>query len=247
MRVFVFFPVCNEGEAAASLIERVIAECDRLDLHYRVVVVDDGSTDGGLDSWQTVARGRDVTVLRHDQNRGLQAALTTGLLWIDREARPDDVVIMMDGDDTHDPTHFSPMLAAIASGSDIVIASRYRKGARVIGVGRFRRLLSRGSSSWGRLFFRLPGVRDFACGFRAFRASLLRAARERWGARLFELEGFGFICSVELLVRLSAFATRISEVPLVLHYERKKGPSKMSALRTARGYWALWRIAKRWR
>jgi dolichol-phosphate mannosyltransferase len=244
--VYVFFPVFNEGAAARSLFERVCRECGKLGLRYRVLIVDDGSTDDSMVGLGSPAQEGELTVISHGGNRGLKEALATGLAWLRKAVRPEDVVIMLDGDDTHDPAHFGPMLDEIAAGAGLVICSRYRKGAKVIGLGRFREVLSRGASLWGRLFFRLPGVRDFACGFRAFRAAVLLRAFEAHREKLFELEGFGFICSVELLLRLAGSAGRIAEVPMVLHYERKKGPSKMNAARTAQGYWALRRSSRRW-
>lgn len=245
--VYVFFPVYNEGAAARTLFERVGMECQKLGLRYRVLIVDDGSTDDSMAGLGPPAHEDVLTVISHPENRGLKEALTTGLSWLRGVVRDDDVVIMLDGDDTHDPVHFGPMLAQIAGGAGLVICSRFRPGAKVSGIGKLRQVLTLGSSFWGRVFFRLRDVRDYACGFRAFRASVLLRAFEAHGEKLLELEGFGFICSVELLLRLAGSAGRIAEVPMELHYERKEGPSKMDAYRTARGYWALRQSRRGWK
>jgi dolichol-phosphate mannosyltransferase len=89
------------------------------------------------------------------------------------------------------------------------------------------------------LFFHLRGVRDYACGYRAIHSSALKAVVARHPGRLLELERWGFICSVELLVKLGDVTKRFAEVPMVLRYDRKEGASKMNALRTVLGYGAL--------
>ena len=47
-------------------------------------------------------------------------------------------------------------------------------GAASVGVPAARRLLSLAASLLLRLLFPTPGVRDFTCGYRAYRASALR-------------------------------------------------------------------------
>lgn len=238
-RLTVFFPVYNEGKSAASLLRRVDAECRRLGRPYRILVVDDGSTDDSVARMRGQATDAPWILLEHGKNRGLQEALKTGILWLAAQCEPEEIVVFMDGDDTHDPSHIRPMVDLVESGADVVIASRFRKGSRVHGVPRHRQVLSFGANLWGLLFFRLPGVRDYACGYRAVRARVLRELVDRYGDRILELSSYGFICSVEMLVKLGDVTRRFAEVPMVLRYDRKEGVSKMNAYRTTLGYFAL--------
>lgn len=238
-RVLVFFPVYNEGPSAASLLRRVDAACRQLGRNYRVVVVDDGSTDGSVTELSRQAAGVPLTLLAHGENRGLKEALETGLRWLAAETKEEDIAVFMDGDDTHDPGQIPEMLAAIERGADVVIASRFRPGAVTRGVPRYRQLLSLGANLWGILLFRLPGVRDYACGYRAVRAGLVKRLVDRAGDKLLELPRYGFICSVEILVKLGDLTGRFAEVPLQLRYDRKQAQSKMNAFRTSLGYFAL--------
>ncbi len=57
----------------------------------------------------------------------------------------DDIVVAMDADNTHPPQLISRMVPMIREGHDVVIASRYQPGARVVGLARHREVLS-----WGR-------------------------------------------------------------------------------------------------
>jgi dolichol-phosphate mannosyltransferase len=238
-RVTVFFPVYNEAESAGTLVRRVAGTCEALRLSYRILVVDDGSTDDSAARVREQGAEVPLTLLEHGVNRGLKEALKTGLAWLAAECSEAEVVVFMDGDDTHDPAHIAPMLQKIAGGADVVVASRFRRGSRVLGVPAYRQVLSFGANLWGMLFFHLPGIRDYACGYRAVRAGVLKELSKRYGDRVLELTGYGFICSVELLVKMGDVTRRFAEVPMVLRYDRKHGPSKMSALRTAAGYLAL--------
>jgi len=238
-RVTVFFPVYNEGESAGNLVRRVAGACAALGLPYRILVVDDGSTDDSAARVREQGAEVPLTLVEHGRNRGLREALKTGLAWLARECAENEVAVFMDGDDTHDPGQIDLMLEKIADGADVVVASRFRRGSRIFGVPAYRQVLSLGANVWGLIFFHLPGIRDYACGYRAVRSEVLQELVERYGDRVLELTGYGFICSVELLVRMGDVTRRFAEVPMVLRYDRKGGPSKMSALKTAAGYLAL--------
>lgn len=241
-RVLVFFPVYNEGQSAANLLRRVDAACRQLGRPYRVVVVDDGSTDDSVAGLRREGAGVPLTLLEHGQNRGLKEALETGLRWLAKESDEGDVAVFMDGDDTHDPAQIAAMLRRIEDGAKVVIASRYRRGAVLRGVSRHRQLLSAGANLWSLIFFHLPGVRDYACGYRAVRAALVKELVARAGGALLEPPRYGFICSVEILVKLGELTDRFAEIPLALRYDRKEAPSKMDPIRTALGYFVLfWR------
>jgi len=125
-------------------------------------------------------------------------------------------------------------------GLDLVIASRFAPGGREVGVAPHRWLLSRGASLALRLAFRLPPeVRDVSTGFKAYRGALLRRLASRWGERLVEEQGVA--CMAELLVKAAAIGATIGEVPMVLRYDLKAGPSKMRTARTVRAYLRLLR------
>jgi dolichol-phosphate mannosyltransferase len=122
------------------------------------------------------------------------------------------------------------MVRGIREGHDVVIASRFRPGARILGVPLYRRLLSRGASWVFRLAFPTPGVRDFTSGYRAYRAELLRRAFETYGEQFFTESGFA--CAVDILLKLRGLGASMHELPLVLRYDFKYSISKMYVMRT---------------
>jgi dolichol-phosphate mannosyltransferase len=171
-----------------------------------------------------------ATLIEHKSNLGLGAAIRSGLLGAVDAAADDDVIVTMDADDTHTPAAIEQMLASINTGLDVIVASRYRPGARVIGVPAARRFLSFAASILFRMVFPTPGVRDFTCGYRAYRASVLKAAVARYRKEFIDQEGFQ--CMVDILLKLRRMNLRFGEVPLVLRYDLKAGKSKMKVLRT---------------
>ena len=76
-----------------------------------------------------------------------------------------------------------------------------------------------------------PGARDYTCGYRCYRISLLRWGQARYGKAFLNQPGFAVM--VDLLLKLRRRARRIDEVPLVLRYDRKLSTSKMKVLQTA--------------
>jgi dolichol-phosphate mannosyltransferase len=80
--------------------------------------------------------------------------------------------------------------------------------------------------------FPIRGVRDYTCGFRAYRADALRRAIARYGDGL--ISETGFSCMADLLLKLRTLPLEMGEVPLELRYDRRGGGSKMRVLRTIR-------------
>jgi dolichol-phosphate mannosyltransferase len=203
-----------------------------------VLVVDDGSTDGTAAAALMVPSDP-VRVIAHGTNRGLGAAMRSGIAHVLEHGADDDLLVTMDADHTHPPELIPSMAALAEGGADLVIASRYRPGAKIIGLVRWRRWLSDVASWVFRVLFPC-GARDYTCGYRLYRVGLLRWGAARYGPHFLNQPGFSVM--VDLLLKLRRRARRIEEVPLVLRYDRKRGASKMKVARTA---WTTLRLLGR--
>lgn len=113
--VAVVIPAYNEGDHVGETIETVPGFVDL------IVPVDDASSD---DTWTVISRYCDAVPqdeehqrllpLRHDHNRGVGAAITTGYTAA-LEAGV-DVIAVMAGDGQMDPDHLPSLIEPVASG-----------------------------------------------------------------------------------------------------------------------------------
>jgi len=235
-QVILALPAYNEAGAIGDLLAVAAQAFETIRAYQpRIVVVDDGSADDTGDRVRAFQAPFPVEVVTHEQNRGLGGAIYTSLLAaLARSTDPDDVIVNMDADNTHPPATIPAMLEALENGVDVVIASRYRPGARQVGVPLNRRFLSFGARMVFTWRLRLPGVRDYTCGFRAYRARTILRALAIYSDDFITREGFA--CTDEILVNLARMEPRpvIAEVPFVLRYDRKQGESKLELVKTIR-------------
>ncbi|MDD5556325.1 MAG: glycosyltransferase [bacterium] len=227
---YICVPAYNERAAIGRVLDRTRAAMERRGYPYRVLVYDDGSTDGTADIAEGYAASMPVTVIRGGVNRGLRAGMEALLRKaVELSAGGDDVAVMLEGDDTQNPEQIFRMADRITEGFDVVVASRFRRGARVVGLPAARRALSLGGALVMKLLFPNKGVSDYTSGFRAYRTAILAAAFDRYGGRL--IEGREFSCASELILRLGGMGAIVAEIPIVLRYDRKGGVSKMRVAR----------------
>ena len=229
-RVFMALPAFNEEEALPELLERIGEAFADSNLPYEVVIVDDGSSDDTAKIASQMSFQMPVHLVQHEVNQGLGVTLRDGLREAVDRAGERDIIITMDADNTHPPGLIDRMVRMIHEGCDVVIASRFQPGARVVGVPFERHLLSVAARFLFTLLFPTRGVRDYTSGYRAYRASVIRAAFAEYG------DGFvgetGFSCMADVLLKLRKQGALFGEAPLRLRYDQKGGESKMRVFRT---------------
>ena len=164
--VAVIIPAYNEAENLPETLGRI--PWQRVP-NLKVIVVDDGSTDGTASVAQD--HGADV-VISHSRNRGLGAALRTGLAAANElDAR---AAVYLDADGEYPPEQIPDLLEPVLQGeADYVLGSRYRgkrEGQRTV------RLL--GNLVFTGLLCLATGRRitDGQTGFRAFSRRALECA-----------------------------------------------------------------------
>jgi len=205
-------PCRDEGPALEGLLPRVPAA-------YRVIVVDNGSTDDTA----SVARRLGATLVTEGRP-GYGAAVHAGL-----EAGTAEYVAFMDGDGSFDPAELAPLLADV------------RSGRAEIAVGR-RRPAGTGVWPW---HARLGNALVVAwlrqrIGMGAHDIAPMRACRRQALLDLgVEDRAFGY--PVELLQRAVAAGWRFAEHDVTYHPRAAGTRSKVSGsvsgtLRTARDF-----------
>jgi dolichol-phosphate mannosyltransferase len=225
-RLYLGLPAYNEEIALPRLLARVARLSASLPNELIVVVYDDGSTDATASIARDWQQRMALVLLDGGRNRGLGAGLGALVNYAVANGRDDDVLVIMDCDDTHDPAQIVDMVAAMDKGVDVIIASRFTRGARITGVPPLRRLTAFGAVCLFKLVHPVKGVRDYTCGYRAYGIGALRRAARRYRAGL--VEETGFACMTELLLKLNAVKLRFAEIPLQLRYDQKPTASKMA-------------------
>ncbi len=223
--LWIGLPAYNEEATIPALFPRFKEVLADANADYRIVLYNDGCTDRTVERALEWQMDLNVEVIGKPVNMGLGEGLRCLIAHVTEHGNAGDVLFIMDCDDTHHPRQFAEMLAALDRGFDVVIASRYRRGARVAGVAPHRQVLSLGAATLFKLLHWCPGVLDYTCGFRGYRVALLQRARAHYGARLIEERGFA--CMVELLLKLNHLGAKMCEIPLDLRYDLKQSASKM--------------------
>lgn len=240
--IHVVLPAYNEAEALKTLLPDLTSNLSEGWMKYHIYVVDDGS----IDSTSSVVKGfsdGNITLLSHRRNQGLAEAINTGFRAALKESGDDDIIVSMDADSTHLPGLISRMVRLIKEGNDIVISSRFVQGARVRGVPFTRVILSVAASWLFRILFPIEGIKDYTCGYRAYRVGLLKHGLHFYGKTFIDQKGFS--CMVDLLLKLSIFDPIVTEVPMILRYDLKPGKSKMNVGNTITETLVLM-IKRRW-
>jgi glycosyltransferase involved in cell wall biosynthesis len=196
MRAVALIPAFNEARTIAAVVEGVRAAVDR------VIVVDDGSTDGTGD----MARAAGAEVAAHTVNLGKGQAVRTGLSRVFEGAFTH--VLLLDGDLQHLPQEASSLLAEAATGgADVVIGERRFERTRMPASRYHANRIGSRVLSW---FVGLP-VHDTQCGFRVFRVDTLRRLR---------LRATGYEIETEMLVKVRRRGGRVAAVPITAVYHQ---------------------------
>lgn len=117
--VSVVIPAYNRAAVIGDALESVKAQTHR---RWEVIVVDDGSTDGTVERIEAVARAdRRIRLLRHERNRGAQAARNTGV-----RAATGDWIAFLDSDDRYLPHSLEARLEAARPEAVEVVHSECR-------------------------------------------------------------------------------------------------------------------------
>ncbi|SEI00398.1 Glycosyl transferase family 2 [Rhizobium tibeticum] len=226
-KIYLGLPAYNEEASIEPLFQRIQKYQDVTQTRLTIVVYDDGCRDRTKENVLTWNDRLEIIYLDGIVNKGLGEGMNSLLSEFVRRGQSEDLMVVMDCDDTHDPSQITEMLATLKRhpNTDVVIASRYRRGATISGVPFHRVLLSIGAACLYKMVHPAFHVRDYTCGYRAYTHGIAVKTLNAYPEPL--LKERGFACMVELLLKCKHAGARFREIPLRLAYDNKLSASKM--------------------
>lgn len=198
-KVSVIVPCYNEADTILSALEQIRALRDTFELE--IIVVDDGSTDG---TTQKLDHVPDITLERHEVNKGKGASIATGVTKATGE-----VIVIQDADLEYAPKEIPELVRPILTGEcDIVYGSRFK--GKIVGMPFSHYIGNKILSYFTSLLYGVS-VTDMMTGHKAFRARVFKQL---------ELKSRGFGFEVEVTVKALEKGFKIKEV--AIGYSRRK-------------------------
>lgn len=167
MRISVIIPVYNTREWLPRCLESVASQ-GVPEEDYEIVIVNDGSTDGSETVAAEFAVGRPNVRVISQSNAGLSAARNAGLA-----AAGGQYVWFVDSDDRVAPESLQKIIAACASGPDVVALGSARESAACIRPDGYYPPELAGSVLSGREMMRLRGLKSVCSPFYVFKRQFL--------------------------------------------------------------------------
>lgn len=195
-------PVYNERDNLAPLIGEIERALEGM--RFEIVAVDDGSTDGSLETLKELKRGHPALhIVSFAANAGQTAAFAAGF-----QAARGEVIVTLDADGQNDPADIPALVDALAQSGATAVAG-YRVDRR---DSRWKLVQSRIANGVRNRLNR-ETIRDTGCSLKAFRAPAVRALPLFNGMHRF----------LPTLVKLQGGT--VAEVP-VHHRPRRSGRTK---------------------
>lgn len=240
--IHVCIPAHNESETLGPILWKVRTVLRDFGREFRIVVLDDGSSD---ETSETLARYQGLlplTVLREDSPVGYGAAVDRLLRHVaettDYPKR--DAAVVLQGDLTDDPQDLVELAKLVEGGADIVAGTTVEDADATPRALRWARRLVPWVMGGG---FRRAPVTDPLCGLRAYRVIVLKKALREHDGPLATLPE-AWPANAQLLQRVIGFARRVETVPLSPRHHLRVRESRFRPVPVLRHLFSL--RALRW-
>ncbi len=215
----VIIPTLNEAENVPKLLSLLIRKYNGI----KIIVSDDGSTDGTKENVVRLARRRPKQVMFLDRRRSRVHGLTASVLEAVLITKTEKIIVM-DGDMQH-PFEKVGNIARALDANDLVIG--VRTSVKYWGIG--RRLVSVCMRSFVYVVFKIrgkPTCSDMMSGFFGIRAHIFKSLIRK-NRNSFVGNGYKVLLDVLRLINRKA---SIADVPYSTFHDRKYGKSKTTIL-----------------
>ena len=220
MKLSIIVPCYNEKETVGEVLKRILKL--QLPCETELIAVDDGSKDG---SAKVVEEFLNVTLVRHEVNKGKGSAIRTGI-----KKSSGDAILIQDADLEYFPEDIVNLVQPILSGeADIVLGSRFLGNPK--GMSRTHFLANKTLSFATRALFG-GKITDLMTGYKLFTRQALQQI---------SVTSESFDVEAELVGKLLKRKLRIVEVPIKYEY-RRKGKAKITWTHGFSSFWTLFKV-----
>lgn len=211
--IWVIIPAYNEEYVISDVIENL----RKIQPHYQIVIIDDGS----VDNTYQIASKLPVHVLRHPVNLGQGAALATGVQYALMQDA--SLIIHFDADGQMRPEEIPLFVKEIDENHiDVVLGSRFL-GIKSKEMTQIKKFILKCATIFTRLTTGLK-ITDTHNGFRAFSAK---------AARSINITQNKMAHASEILSEISKHKLTYKEVPVTIRYtdySKSKGQSIFNSI-----------------
>lgn len=220
----VIVPIHNESETLRLAVERLL-KVD-IPLGLEVILVDDASSDGSLETIDDLVKDGVVKAFRHPSNKGKGAAIQTGLA-----AASGDLLTILDADLEYDPNDYPVLIKAVIEDSAKVVYGKRSFGAHTA------------YSFWyvlGNKFVALWASFLFNTWLSDIETCFKMAWRDTWLSLGLRQKGFGI--EAEVTGKLLLRGYRIHEVPIGYRARSRQEGKKLDWKDGVQALWILLRV-----
>ncbi|WP_462281015.1 glycosyltransferase family 2 protein [Salinivirga cyanobacteriivorans] len=202
----IVIPVYNEEDAIIYTIEQIVEIMDQSNIHYELIIVNDGSSDKTGDILETSKL--QFTLINHKRNRGYGASLKTGIT----QAKYEHIAIT-DADRTY-PNEDIPRLFAELHNCDMVVGKRsFKKLPTITKPAKW--FITKLASYLTR--FKIP---DLNSGLRMF--------RKKDAMQYFNIISNGFSFTSTITLAMLSNDLYVKYIPI--EYMKREGKSKIKPI-----------------
>lgn len=223
------FPAFNEADNLKRFPQEVFPVFDKLGESYELIIVDDGSWD---DTYAVASGlGSRARVVKHEKNKGLGAAIRTGI----QEARG-EIVITMDTDLTFAPSLVEKLLVRFREGNVDVVSGSPKLAGYGKDIPSYRIFIGKCSTL----------VYSILLGRKITAVSPIFRLYKREDLVGLDLQATGFDINAEILFQLIRHGKKIAEIPAELT-QRQYGESKLNYVNEMKRHIRLMKRMVAWR
>ena len=204
MKISIVIPVFNEEKRIENTILEIIRYLNRQKYDYEIVIVDDGSTDNTRRVLQKLKENYQKIYLAHSiKNYGKGHAVKMGM-----NITTGELKLFMDADHSVKIDNLEKFIREIKNGCDIVIASIYLPGSKIISqIVWYKNILGKASRFFIKKFF-LKNISDTQRGFKLFTREVAGEIFKRQ-----TIDRFAF--DIEIILIAERLKFKVKEIPVV--------------------------------